>query len=164
MILLCFSSHFFYSSSVTVPIRTQCNSFTPLPCYLPQISHLPALLSHSLYLPTRLSPPPPSIWEGFSQQLHLLLFNPKRFSKANQYLRSPPSWINLVRVLCCHWGCSSPCSNGHSFLSLTSFLLAFIIELPKYCIRIWFHCTSYCIKTAFPYLQGHPNNFISFSG
>lgn len=101
-------------------------------------------------------PPSPSIWEGFSQQLHLLICNPKRFSKANQYLRSLPNWINLLWLLCCHWGSSSPCSNGQPFLSLTSLLLVFITELSKYCTRTWFYCTGYCIKKAFPYLKGLP--------
>lgn len=143
--------------------------FSPLPYFLPQISHLPSLLTFkhplpSVYLPTRLSPPPPSTWEGFSQQLDFLLFNPKRFSKVNQYLRSLSNWINLLWLLCCHWGSSSSPSNGQSFLSLTSLLLAFIIELSKYCIRTWLHFTSYYVKTVFPCLQRLPKSFINFSG
>jgi len=51
-----------------------------------------------------------------------------------------------------------------SFFSLTSLLLALTIELSRNAIRTWFHCTSYCIKTAHPHLQGLPNSLISFSG
>lgn len=75
-----------------------------------------------------------------------------------------PIELIFYGCFCCHWGSSSPRSNGQSFLSLTSLLLAFIIELWKYWIRTWFHFTSYCIKTAFPYLQGLPRSFINFSG
>lgn len=136
MILPCLSSLISF-----IPLLSMFLSEGAIAIYL--LHHLvfcPKLLIFQLFSPSDILSPSASLPTKLFLLLHLLtekafhnsctcfyLIQTDFLKSVNKYLRSPPNWINLLRLLYCHWDSSLPPSTRQSFPSLTSLLLAFTI-------------------------------------